>query len=543
MRAILTYHSIDSSGSPISLDVGVFRRHVEWWASGHVMVTGVCELLALPPDVDAVALTFDDGFTNFASEAWPLLHEHGLPSTLFVVTDRVGDVNRWDHGRYTAIPRLPLVDWETIGRLAAGGVEIGSHGCTHARLDRVGPVQLENEIAGSASVIEREIGIRPVLFSYPYGRPSHDCLPIVRAHYRGAVTAELRLLDEDDDPFLLPRIDAWYLRAPGAIERWGTTAFRRRLWLRQQARRVHEMKKTDHGRRRARMQASGPLGAGPPARSTVSTTRAVSVAGSHGRAARAQPSASVTVVIPVLNEAHVLERSVQRVREFLSGLDDWSWRVMIIDNGSTDGTREVARALASRYPDVDFCHLDKPGRGGALRHAWSRTSSDVVCYTDVDLSTDLEALPRLLSSIRDEGYDVATGSRLMKGSNVVRGLKRDVVSRGYNHLLRFVLRSSFSDAQCGFKAVSQGVVDTLVPQIRDDAWFFDSELLVLAERGGYRIKEVAITWIEDDDSRVKIIRTGWEDVKGILRLRWTFWRRDLGSFLGRLRSSRQPAVS
>ena len=542
MRAILTYHSIDASGSPISLDVRAFRRHVEWFASGRVEVTGVRELLALPPEVDAVALTFDDGFTNFASEAWPLLEEHGLPATLFVVTDHVGGVNRWDHGRLAAIPRLPLADWETLGRLATEGVQIGSHGCSHARLDRVDSAQLENEIAGSARKIGREIGIRPSLFGYPYGRPSHDCLPLVRAHYRGAVTTQLRLLDEDDYPFLLPRIDTWYLRAPGAIEQWGTTAFRRRLWVRQQARRVREMGRAGPSHRRVRARGSGQLGEGPPASLSVPTT-GVSVASPHRRATPAQPPASVVVVIPVLNEAHVLERSVQRIREFLLRLDDWSWRVMIVDNGSTDATREVARALVSRYPDVDFCHLDRPGRGGALRYAWSQTTSDVVCYTDVDLSTDLEALPRLLSSIRDGGYDVATGSRLMKGSHVVRSLKREVVSRGYNHLLRFVLRTSSSDAQCGFKAVSQRVVCTLVPEIRDDAWFFDSELLVLAERRGYRIKEVAITWIEDDDSRVKIIRTGWEDLKGILRLRWMFWRQDLRSFLGRLRPSRQPLVS
>ena len=530
MRAILTYHSIDSSGSPISLDIRVFREHIQWFASGRVMVTGVRELLALPPEVDAIALTFDDGFSNFATDAWPLLDAHGLPSTLLIVSDHVGRVNDWDHGRHTAIPRLPLLDWETLGRLAASGVEIGSHGSSHAHLDRVASAQMEDEIAGSARRIEREIGVRPMLFGYPYGRPSHDCLPIVRANYRGAVTSTLRLLDEDEYPYLLPRIDTHYFRTPGAIERWGTTPFRYGLWVRQQARRVREMGVPGRSIRRAPVRTSGQPGEGQPARMPPPTR--------VGEAA-----ASVTVVIPVLNEAHVLEGSVQRIREFLSHLDDWSWRVMIVDNGSTDGTREVARALASRCPDVDFCHLEKPGRGAALRHAWRLATSDVVCYTDVDLSTDLEALPRLLSSIRDEGYDVATGSRLKKGSHVVRSLKRDVVSRGYNHLLRLVLRTSCSDAQCGFKAVSQRVARTLVPQIRDDAWFFDSELLVLAERGGYRIQEVTITWIEDDDSRVKIIRTGWEDVKGIARLRWMFWRRGLRAFLRRLGPFRQSVVS
>ncbi len=235
----------------------------------------------------------------------------------------------------------------------------------------------------------------------------------------------------------------------------------------------------------------------------------------------------VSVVIPVLNEAHVLRQSVATVRSFVEGLDDFHCRVAIVDNGSTDGTDHVARELSARHPDVDFYHLDERGRGRALRHAWQTSTADIVCYLDVDLSTELEALPKLLRAIRDEGYDIAIGSRLLKKSATTRSAKREVISRGYNILLRAILRTSFSDAQCGFKALSREVVDRIVPQVRDESWFFDTELLVLAEREGYHIKDVPVVWIEDDDSRVKIIRTGWDDLKGILRLRWLFWKRRL----------------
>ncbi|MGH9935138.1 MAG: glycosyltransferase, partial [Blastocatellia bacterium] len=171
-------------------------------------------------------------------------------------------------------------------------------------------------------------------------------------------------------------------------------------------------------------------------------------------------------------------------------------------------------------------HLTQKGRGRALRHAWMQSKADVVCYMDVDLSTDLSFLPKLIGAIAHEGYDVATGSRLMRGSRIKRSLNREIISRIYNLFLKAVLFTRFSDAQCGFKAVSRKVVDRIVPQIVDQSWFFDTELLALAERQGYRIKDIPIVWIEDDDSRVKIVRTAWDDIKGVLRLRWQFWRGD-----------------
>lgn len=232
---------------------------------------------------------------------------------------------------------------------------------------------------------------------------------------------------------------------------------------------------------------------------------------------------SVDVVIPVLNEAHVLERSIRTIRRFLRHSFPHRWRLVIVDNGSTDGTDRVAMKLNARYPDVDFLHLVHKGRGRALRASWMQSTADIVCYMDVDLSTELAALPKLVSAIQDEGYDVAVGSRLMKASKVQRSLKRELISHVYNAFVKAVLFTQFSDAQCGFKAVSREVVDKIVPLIEDQSWFFDTELLVLAEKRGYRIKDVPVLWSEDDDSRVKIIRTAWEDIKGVLRLRKQLW--------------------
>ncbi|MEP6572347.1 MAG: dolichyl-phosphate beta-glucosyltransferase [Gemmatimonadota bacterium] len=233
---------------------------------------------------------------------------------------------------------------------------------------------------------------------------------------------------------------------------------------------------------------------------------------------------TVDVVIPVLNEAHVLEKSVQTVRAFLKTSLPYQWRVVIVDNGSSDGTDEIGRRLAAELPDVHFVHLHQRGRGRALRHAWTQSDADVVSYTDVDLSTELPALPKLIDAIFNDGYDVATGSRLMKESKTVRGYKREFISRAYNVMIKAVLFTSFSDAQCGFKAVSRRAVNEIVPQIKDQSWFFDTELLVLAEKQGYRVKDVPVLWIEDDDSRVKIVKTAWDDIKGVFRLRWALWR-------------------
>jgi glycosyltransferase involved in cell wall biosynthesis len=227
---------------------------------------------------------------------------------------------------------------------------------------------------------------------------------------------------------------------------------------------------------------------------------------------------SVDIVIPVLNEAHVLECSVARVREHLRGFP-YSWRIVIVDNGSTDNTAEVARRICRACGDVTLQTLAVAGRGRALRHAWLQSSADAVCYMDVDLSTDLAYLEPLVRAVLDEGCDIATGSRLLPQSRTSRSFTRQGISRCYNWVVKLALSTTFSDAQCGFKALRRTAVEAIVPQVQDQSWFFDTELLALGEKQGMRIADIPVRWVEDDDSRVKILRTAWDDLKGIWRVR------------------------
>jgi len=228
---------------------------------------------------------------------------------------------------------------------------------------------------------------------------------------------------------------------------------------------------------------------------------------------------SVDVVIPVYNEERDLARSVGVLWDFLHENISWRWQITVADNGSVDGTLDIAKALAQQYPNVGYIHLEQKGRGRALRRAWLESQADVVSYMDVDLSTKLDAFPRLLRAL-DEGYDLAVGSRLVSGSRTTRSLTREATSRGYNLLIKAMFFPSFGDAQCGFKAVKRAVAQELIPFVKDQAWFFDTELLLLAERKGYRIKQVPVEWVEDPDTRVRIARTVWEDVKGLFRVRF-----------------------
>ncbi len=229
--------------------------------------------------------------------------------------------------------------------------------------------------------------------------------------------------------------------------------------------------------------------------------------------------ASVDVVIPVYNEEHVLAQSVDTLRQFLKNNLSHSYTVVIADNASTDRTWEIAQALSKEHSDVAALHLDQKGRGRALRKAWLESAADIVSYMDVDLSTDLAAFPPLIQAI-EEGNGIAIGSRLLKDSSVKRSLKRELTSRSYNFIIKSMFRTRFSDAQCGFKALSGKAAQELVPLIQDQEWFFDTELLILAGKKGYRIIEIPVAWIEDPDTRVAIASTVFEDLKGLLRLRF-----------------------
>ena len=226
----------------------------------------------------------------------------------------------------------------------------------------------------------------------------------------------------------------------------------------------------------------------------------------------------IEIVVPVHDEEAALELSIRRLHRFLTAEFPFTWRIVIADNASTDATAEIAAGLERDLPSVSFLRLDRKGRGRALRAAWSLSDAQVVCYMDVDLSTDLRGLLPLVAPLLSGHSDLAIGTRLAHGARVVRGPKREFISRAYNRLLRTVLRARFSDAQCGFKAVRADVLEDLLPEVRDDSWFFDTELLVLAQRRGLRIHEVPVDWIDDPDSRVRIVRTAVEDLRGVARL-------------------------
>jgi putative flippase GtrA len=233
----------------------------------------------------------------------------------------------------------------------------------------------------------------------------------------------------------------------------------------------------------------------------------------------AERPARVDVVIPVYNEQRVLEASITKLHTFLQSNLAHDWCIMIADNASTDATLAIARAAADRFDRVQVLHLDEKGRGRALRAAWLGTDADVLIYMDVDLSTDLAAVPALVQAIVDEGYDLATGRRLGAGARVERRKPlREMTSRGYNLVIKTLFRTRFTDAQCGFKAISRQAAAALVPQIKDQAWFFDTELLLLAEWHGYRIKQIPVHWVDDPDSRVNIVQTAMADLRGLRRM-------------------------
>ena len=230
-------------------------------------------------------------------------------------------------------------------------------------------------------------------------------------------------------------------------------------------------------------------------------------------------SATVDIVIPVYNEEETLPRSIVALTDFLRDNLSNPWQVIIMDNASTDNTRAVSESLCQEQPGVKSRYLPVKGRGLALRTAWLESTADIVSYMDVDLSTALVHFPELVRSLED-GYHVAIGSRLSKGSQVERRLFREFTSRSYNLLIRSMFFTGFDDAQCGFKAITRAAAQALVPKVKNDNWFFDTELLIIAAKRGYRIKTVPVRWEDDPNSTVNVIKTAAEDFKGLLRLRF-----------------------
>jgi putative flippase GtrA len=226
----------------------------------------------------------------------------------------------------------------------------------------------------------------------------------------------------------------------------------------------------------------------------------------------------VEIIVPVYNEAAQLVERVTELRRYLDESFPFRALVTVVDNASTDETFAVARDLAAATPGVAAVHLSRKGRGHALRVGWSTSVARVVAYMDVDLSTSLSALLPLVAPLLSGHRDVATGTRLARGSNVVRGTKRELISRSYNLLLRAALGGKFSDAQCGFKALRTEVVGELLPLVEDEEWFFDTELLITAQRRGLRISEVPVDWVDDPDSRVEIVSTAMSDLRGVWRM-------------------------
>jgi putative flippase GtrA len=241
-----------------------------------------------------------------------------------------------------------------------------------------------------------------------------------------------------------------------------------------------------------------------------------------GTQASARPAvtktATVDVVVPVYNEQRALRGCVDVLMSYLDERFPFQWTITIVDNASTDGTLQIADELAERIDQVRVLHLDEKGRGRALRTAWQWSDADVVAYMDVDLSTGLDALLPLVAPLINGHSDISIGSRLAPGARTVRGPKRELISRCYNAIIRLSHGARFSDAQCGFKAARTEVVRPLLGYVKDDNWFFDTELLLLAEHNGLRVHEVPVDWVEDIDTRVSIGSTAMEDIRGLIRV-------------------------
>lgn len=227
----------------------------------------------------------------------------------------------------------------------------------------------------------------------------------------------------------------------------------------------------------------------------------------------------VEVVIPIYNEEKELKENIHKLHSFLGEKGKkYDWKITIADNASTDNSLSIAKDLQKSLKNIHVLHLTQKGRGRAVKTAWQESGADYAAYMDVDLSTDLKSFPTLIDSL-EEGSDIVIGSRLLKKSKVVkRPIKREVLSRGYNIMIKIFFQVDFSDAQCGFKAVNKKVIKNLLPQVHDNEWFFDSELLIVGEKMGYNVKELPVNWVDNPGSTVRVLKTVYGDIQGLLRL-------------------------
>jgi glycosyltransferase involved in cell wall biosynthesis len=226
----------------------------------------------------------------------------------------------------------------------------------------------------------------------------------------------------------------------------------------------------------------------------------------------------ITVALPVHNEEKAITRGVEALNDFLNKNIQDEWEIVIIDNASTDSTFQKAKDLSKKHLKIRCMHTKEKGRGQAIKKCWSESNADILTYMDIDLSTGLEDFTKLIEAIKN-GYDISTGSRFIKGSKVERSLKRRVLSKGYNTILKIILNVGFLDAQCGFKAASKKTVNNIMPLVRDNEWFFDTELMFRAQKKGYRIKEIPVNWLEGHDSTVKTIETVLKYIKSVTMLK------------------------
>lgn len=232
---------------------------------------------------------------------------------------------------------------------------------------------------------------------------------------------------------------------------------------------------------------------------------------------------TLDIVMPVYNEETDVPRNIPVLQKFAQeNLDNYDWKIIIADNGpSKDNTAKIAKALARELQGVKYICVPRPGRGGALNEIWSKSRADICTYMDIDLSSDLVFFPKLVKALDDDA-DIAIGSRLARGSKVFgRTLTREIMSRGYNLLIRLFFWTSFKDAQCGFKGMTVNAAKILLPHVKDRGWFFDTEVLIVGEKSGFKVAEIPITWRDDPNSTVKVAKTAWGDIKGLWRLFWT----------------------